>query len=92
MKRVLKDKKTGLYLRNMDEWTHDAEQAQSFHDVFSALRFCDEHHLGAISIVGRSKDGSEKLLAFRRKASQPEAETPAPAIEKAVPPSQHVVK
>lgn len=70
MKRLLKDQKTGLYLRNMDEWTHDPEQAYSFRDIFQALRFCDEHHLGEIAVVGRSKDGGERLLGFRHAANK----------------------
>ncbi|MGV3774467.1 MAG: hypothetical protein ACO1QB_16325 [Verrucomicrobiales bacterium] len=69
MKRVLKDLKTGLYLRSMDEWTAHPEQAYFFRDVFQALKFCEEHHLGEIAIIGRSNDDSERVLAFRHAAS-----------------------
>ena len=38
MKTVLKDVKTGLLFRNMDEWTSDLEQAASGLGVRTALK------------------------------------------------------
>ena len=45
MKTVLKDVKTGLLFRNMDEWTSDLEQAASFRDTLTALKFCQRNNL-----------------------------------------------
>ena len=37
MKTVLKDLKTGLLFRNMDEWTSNLEEAAGFRDTLAAL-------------------------------------------------------
>ena len=73
MKRVLKDQKTGLYLKSMDEWTANVHEAGSFRDTFEALKFCDEHHLAEVSVLSIARDGSERLVAFRRVAAKPAA-------------------
>jgi hypothetical protein len=70
VKRVLKDQRTGLYLRSMDEWTEDPGQAHCFRDVFQALKFCDEHHLNEMAVIARSKDGVERLVAFRHSSTR----------------------
>jgi hypothetical protein len=67
MKRVLKDLKTGLFFKNMDEWTPLLDAAANFRDTLAALQFCEKNNLTGVAVVliyGHSP--SERVLAFRR--------------------------
>ena len=71
MKTVLKDLKTGLLFRHMDEWTSDIEEAASFRDTPTALRFCQRHNLGGVAVIHAFANGApQRIVGFhRRKAS-----------------------
>lgn len=67
MKRVLKDLKTGLFFKNMDEWTSLIDDAANFRDTLAALRFCEKNNLTGVAVVLVYPNGSpERILAFRR--------------------------
>jgi hypothetical protein len=71
MKTVLKDGKTGLLFRNMDEWTSDLEQAASFRDTLTALKFCQRNNLDGAAIVHVFNGGKvERVVGFYRKANR----------------------
>lgn len=68
MKTVLKDVKTGLLFRNMDEWTSDLEQAASFRDTLTALKFCQRNNLDGAAIVHVFGGGKvQRVVGFYRK-------------------------
>ena len=68
MKTVLKDVKTGLLFRNMDEWTSDLEQAAGFRDTLTALRFCQRVNLDGAAIVHVFGAGKvERVVGFYRR-------------------------
>jgi hypothetical protein len=67
MKRVVKDLKTGLFFKNMDEWTALVDEAANFRDSRAALQFCEKNNLNGIAVVLSYLNGApEKVLAFRR--------------------------
>jgi hypothetical protein len=67
MKRVLKDLKTGLFFKNMDEWTAFIDQAANFRDTLAALHFCEKNNLTGVAVVLIYANGSPaRILAFRR--------------------------
>jgi hypothetical protein len=63
MKTVLKDAKTGLLLRNMDEWTSSTEDAAGFRDTLAALKFCQRHNLSGVAIVHIYAGGKGQRVA-----------------------------
>ena len=72
MKTVLKDVKTGLLFRNMDEWTSDLEQAASFRDTLTALKFCQRNNLDGAAIVHVFGGGNvQRVVGFYRKMIRP---------------------
>ena len=72
MKTVLKDVKTGLLFRNMDEWTSDLEQAASFRDTLTALKFCQRNNLDGAGIVHVFGGGKvQRVVGFYRKMIRP---------------------
>ena len=73
MKTVLKDAKTGLLLRNMDEWTSSIEDAAGFRDTLSALKFCQRHNLSGVAIVHIFAGGKGQRVAgfYHRGSSLP---------------------
>lgn len=73
MKTVLKDLKTGLLFRNMDEWTSDLAQAASFRDTVAALKFCQRANLTSVAIVHAYQNGAgNRIVGFHgRKANLP---------------------
>jgi hypothetical protein len=86
MKTVLKDAKTGLLLRNMDEWTSSFEDAAGFRDTLAALRFCQRHNLSGVAIVHIFSGGKGQRVAgfYHRGASLPKVkmiETPEPKAD-----------
>jgi hypothetical protein len=67
MKRVLKDLNTGLFFKNMDQWTAHIEEAANFRDTLSALKFCEKNNLTGVAVVLFAKDGAPaRILGFRR--------------------------
>jgi hypothetical protein len=71
MKTVLKDVKTGLLFRNMDEWTSDLEQAAGFRDTLTALKFCQRYNLDGAAIVHVFGGGkAERVVGFFRRAAR----------------------
>ena len=81
MKTVLKDVKTGLLFRNMDEWTSDLEQAAGFRDTLTALKFCQRNNLDGAAVVHVFGGGKvQRVVGFYRrnpKATQSIPSTPA---------------
>ena len=68
MKTVLKDVKTGLLFRNMDEWTSDLDQAAGFRDTLTALKFCQRNNLDGAAIVHVFGAGKvERVVGFYRR-------------------------
>ena len=83
MKTVLKDVKTGLLFRNMDEWTSDLEQAASFRDTLTALKFCQRNNLDGAAIVHVFGGGKvQRVVGFYRKMIR-QPESPAVNLRKA---------
>lgn len=76
MKTVLKDVKTGLFFRNMDEWTSNLEQAAGFRDTLTALKFCQRNNLEGAAIVHLFAGGKvQRVVGFYRRAIRPTAPT-----------------
>lgn len=72
MKTVLKDVKTGLLFRNMDEWTSNLEEAAAFRDTLTALKFCQRHNLDGAAIVHVFSAGKvQRVVGFYRRAARP---------------------
>jgi len=72
MKTVLKDVKTGLLFRNMDEWTSKIEEAAGFRDTLTALRFCQRNNLHGAAVVHVFDGGkSQRVAGFYRRAPKP---------------------
>ena len=74
MKTVLKDAKTGLLLRNMDEWTSSTDEAAGFRDTLLALKFCQRHNLSGVAIVHIYAGGKGQRVAgfYHRGTSLPQ--------------------
>lgn len=71
MKTVLKDVKTGLLFRNMDEWTSSLEEAAAFRDTVTALKFCQRNNLHGAAVVHIFGGGvSQKVAGFYRRATR----------------------
>jgi hypothetical protein len=67
MKRVVKDLKTGLFFKNMDEWTPFVDEAANFRDTRAALEFSEKNNLNGIAVVLNYPNGApDRVLAFRR--------------------------
>ncbi len=83
MKTVLRDAKTGLLFRNMDEWTSNKADAAGFKDTLAALKFCQRHGLLDVSVVRQFDDTlPERVVGFHRKGyprTSPSSEIPAAA-------------
>jgi hypothetical protein len=72
MKRVLKDLNTGLFFKNMDQWTTRVDEAANFRDTISALKFCEKNNFTGIAVLLIPGSGPHRMLAFRRgTSSQP---------------------
>ncbi len=72
MKTVLKDVKTGMLLRNMDEWTSNVEDAAGFRDTLTALKFCQRNNLEGAAVVHVFGGGSiQKVVGFYRRGNRP---------------------
>jgi hypothetical protein len=70
MKTVLKDLKTGLLFRNMDEWTSDLEEAAGFRDTLAALKFCQRHNLAGVAVIHAYANGiPQRIVGFHRRTS-----------------------
>jgi hypothetical protein len=70
MKTVLKDLKTGLLFRNMDEWTSNLEEAAGFRDTLAALKFCQRNNLAGVAVVHAYANGTaERIVGFHRRRS-----------------------
>lgn len=50
MKRVIRDKKTGKFLRGKD-WTEDIDDALNFDSIPDAVRACSTYHLKDAELV-----------------------------------------
>ena len=84
MKTVLKDVKTGLLFRNMDEWTSDLDQAASFRDTLTALKFCQRNNLDGAAIVHVFGAGKvERVVGFYRRSAKATQPIPTSATEQA---------
>jgi hypothetical protein len=74
MKTVLKDIKTGLLFRHMDEWTSDIQEAAGFRDTPSALKFCQRNNLTGVAIVHAYRNGNApRVVGFYRRNSKSSA-------------------
>ena len=74
MKTVLKDLKTGLLFRNMDQWTPNLEEAAGFRDTLAALKFSQRNNLAGVAVVHAYADGTpQRVVGFHRRRS-PETE------------------
>jgi hypothetical protein len=72
MKTVLKDTRTGLLFRNMDEWTASHEDAAGFRDTLSALKFCQRNNLTGVAVVHVFSDGTpQRVVGFHRRTVPP---------------------
>ncbi len=70
MKTVLKDLKTGLLFRNMDEWTSNLEEAAAFRDTLAALRFSQRNNLAGVAVIQAYENGTpERIAGFHRRRS-----------------------
>ena len=70
MKTVLKDLKTGLLFRNMDEWTSNLEEAAGFRDTLTALKFSQRNNLAGVAVVHAYANGTpQRVVGFHRRRS-----------------------
>lgn len=70
MKTVLKDLKTGLLFRNMDEWTSSLEEAAGFRDTLAALKFCQRSNLAGVAVIHAYANGTpQRIVGFHRPKS-----------------------
>ena len=70
MKTVLKDLKTGLLFRNMDQWTSNLEEAAGFRDTLAALKFCQRNNLAGVAVVHAYANGArDRIVGFHRRRS-----------------------
>jgi hypothetical protein len=77
MKTVLKDVKTGLLFRNMDEWTSDLEQAAGFRDTLTALKFCQRNNLDGAAVVHVFGGGKiQRVVGFYRRTPRSASSVP----------------
>ena len=68
MKTVLKDLKTGLLFRNMDEWTSSLEEAAGFRDTPAALKFCQRNNLAGVAVIRAYANGTpDRIVGFHRR-------------------------
>jgi hypothetical protein len=68
MKTVLRDAKSGLLFKNMDEWTADKAEAAGFKDTLAALKFCQRHGFMDVAVVRHFDDAlPERIVGFHRK-------------------------
>ena len=63
MRTILKDLKTGLLFRHMDQWTSEIEEAAYFKDTLSALKFCQRNNLSDVAIFVVYPDPSRNRVA-----------------------------
>ncbi|HTG44310.1 MAG TPA: hypothetical protein VK633_07240 [Verrucomicrobiae bacterium] len=69
MKTILKDIKTGLLFRNMDEWTSSLEDAAGFRDTVAALKFCQRNNLAGVAVVHVYGNGvPQRVVGFHRRS------------------------
>lgn len=87
MKRILRDIKTGLLFKSLDEWTTHYAEAFAFPDTVSALGFCRQNDLSGVEIVLKFPDGSRDVVLGFRRFVPPKPETERQAI-----PEQKTVK
>ena len=67
MKTVLRDTKTGLLFRHMDEWTSSITDAAGFRDTLAALKFCQRNNLTDVAIVVVYADvNRNRVVGFHR--------------------------
>jgi len=70
MKTVLKDLKTGLLFRNMDEWTSNLEEAAGFRDTIAALKFCQRNNFAGVAVIRAYENGApQRIVGFHRRKS-----------------------
>lgn len=73
MKRVLKDLNTGLFFKNMDQWTASIEEAANFRDTLAALKFCEKNNFTGVAVILIAKEGApSRVLGFRRTSHLPQ--------------------
>jgi hypothetical protein len=51
MKILLQQRESGLYLRELGDWTPDAGQAMDFLSSTRAIDFCAAHRIGDVQLV-----------------------------------------
>ena len=79
MRTILKDLKTGLLFRNMDEWTSRIEEAASFKDTLSALKFCQRNNLSDVAVFAAHPDPARnRIVGFYRPRTGRIPQTQAP--------------
>ena len=67
MKTILKDLRTGLLFRNMDQWTASIEEAAGFKDTLAALKFCQRSNLSDVAIFVVYPDPARnRVVGFHR--------------------------
>lgn len=72
MKTILKDLKTGLLFRNMDQWTSSIEEAAGFRDTLAALKFCQRSNLSDVAVLLVHPDPAKnRVVGFHRHRTRP---------------------
>lgn len=72
MKTILKDLRTGLLFRNMDQWTPSMEDAAGFRDTLAALKFCQRNNLSDVAIFAVYPDPARnRVVGFHRHRDKP---------------------
>ena len=71
MRILLQQKETGLYLKDLDSWTRDAQEAMDFLDSTQAMDFCKSHNVGGVQLVLRfDEEGCAIVMPLVRSHAQ----------------------
>lgn len=76
MRILLQQKETGLYLKDLDSWTHDTQDAMDFLDSTQAMDFCKSHNVGGVHLVLKfDEQGCAIVMPLVRSQMQSEEST-----------------
>jgi hypothetical protein len=64
MKILLQNRETLRYLRTVDGWTKDADEAHSFGHSQKAIDFAHEHNLTDVYVAVKFLGGEPDVVAF----------------------------
>ncbi|TAL02870.1 MAG: hypothetical protein EPO07_06895 [Verrucomicrobia bacterium] len=62
MKILLQQRESGLYLRELGDWTPDAGQAMDFLSSTRAIDFCATHRIGDVQLVLKFEEQSYDIV------------------------------